>query len=154
MNPKNVWGIILIVLGVLFILNGIIDFQEISVVENEISLLNKTYIRFFGKSNLNLLEDGLNHSHALLQNAKVKCTLSILLGIAGAFFGTLMLKGRGSSRPSKIEQHVTSYNNDPLQSMINDKFSMQNQKDKSENDNLRWMHPDMRKDCNKKSFKF
>lgn len=150
MNPKNVWGIILIILGILFIFSGLNEFRTISLVENEISLLNKTAISFLGKSYSNLF--GMDNSKELLRNEKIKCVLSVLLGIAGAFFGTLMLN---RNAVPKANQLINGNNHDDSWKLSdNEKFKTESDEAKTKDDNTKWMHPDMREHHNKSSFKF
>ena len=58
MNAKKVWGIILIIVGVLFILGGASKYYDTLVIEKSLSTLDQMTNQMIGKSNADLF--GLN----------------------------------------------------------------------------------------------
>ena len=101
MNPKKVWSIILIVLGVLFILGGINNYHDASLFGKEIESMDKMVKKYGGKVATELYN--ADQYRGLAQREKFKSVLLILLGIAGAISGTWMLK---NSEPIRV---VVSY---------------------------------------------
>jgi hypothetical protein len=89
-NAKKVWGIILIVLGVIFFLSGIVGFYETSFYGNEIEIMNRMIKRHGGKIGNQFLNS--ERYEEVVQMTKVINIIMSLLGIAGAVSGTLMLK--------------------------------------------------------------
>ena len=101
MNPKKVWSIILIVLGVLFILGGINGCYEASFYGNEIESSGKLIQKYGGKLGSELFD--VEYYRGVILKEKIKCVLFLLLGVAGALSGTWMLK---NSEPIRV---VVSY---------------------------------------------
>ena len=102
MNPKKVWSIILIVLGVLFILGGINGCYEASFYGNEIESSGKLIQKYGGKLGSELFD--VEYYRGVILKEKIKCVLFLLLGVAGAIGGTLMLKKSDSYIP--IDENV------------------------------------------------
>lgn len=184
MNAKKVWGIILIIVGVLFILGGASKYYDTLVIEKSLSTLDQMTNQMIGKSNADLF--GLNKYVAanqrmtseLFNDLKIRYVLFILLGIFCSINGTFLLN---NASPLKTKHPTDDYSNgytettpsvfcedtetnEPkddskwMPSTINPKasveiktnvktasvFNLKTGKDESEDDNPRWMHPDMR----------
>jgi hypothetical protein len=90
MNPKMVWSIVLIVLGVLFILGGVNGCYETSIFGKEIESSGKLINKYGGKIGREIFD--VEHYRGLILKEKIKYFLFLLLGVAGAVSGTLMLK--------------------------------------------------------------
>ncbi|MDD5760054.1 MAG: hypothetical protein PHI06_13345 [Desulfobulbaceae bacterium] len=103
MTPKKVWGIILIILGLLAIFKGASDIQQ---VEDFNTMMN-----FLGVGQVlsgNQLP-GLN-----LEEVKRDASLGISLGIGMAIIGTLMLKDTTTKKGKRIISDEVSLANEPI----------------------------------------
>ena len=96
MTPKKVWSVILIVVGVLLVFNGITGLAETAFYGNEIESMGKLVNKYGGSVG----SEFFNHeqSRQAIQNSKTASVISILLGICGAIWGTLMLKENKESQ--------------------------------------------------------
>ena len=152
MEPKKVWGVVLIVLGVFFVLGGIHRYSVANFYEKEISSLDKAmqsmdkeYLKTFGNSNANLFSAfyDKNENEKLFKNAKISCIFSVLLGIACSVFGTFLLKKTNTKIP--IEP-IVKKNFDELKLNLNvtEKNQTNSAEDKKKDDDTRWMPPEMR----------
>ncbi len=94
-NAKKVWGIILVVLGVIFFLSGIVGYYEASFYGNEIEIMNQMINKYGGKIINQFLS--AERYEEVIQRTKAIYIIMALLGIAGAVCGTLMLKDPQSS---------------------------------------------------------
>ncbi len=90
MDPKKVWSIIFIVLGVLFILGGIGGYHTSALYGNEIEPMGRMIKNYGGKYGGNVQNEffGLEQAQAIIRREKIGYIFMILLGIAGAIGGT------------------------------------------------------------------
>ena len=102
MNPKKVWAIVLVVLGVLFILAGINGCYEASFYGNEVESSGKLINKYGGKIGREFFN--VEYYRGVILKEKIKCIFILLLGVAGAIGGTLMLKKSDSYIP--IDENV------------------------------------------------
>ena len=102
MSPKKVWSIILIVLGVLFILSGINGYHETSFYGDEIESMGRMMKKYGGKVGNEFLN--VDQYQGMIRKEKFKYILILLLGVAGAIVGTVMLKESDPSRMAEDDE--------------------------------------------------
>lgn len=90
MNPKKVWGIILIVFGVLAVIGGISHYHDTTFFGNEIMSMNaavSSQLNKYGMGNL------ANTDYSgFIRREKYLSLMSVVVGIAFAVIGTFMIK--------------------------------------------------------------
>jgi hypothetical protein len=90
MNPKSVWGIIFIVLGVVAVIGGIGSYYQTTVAGNEILSVTETTFRIaarFGLGNLDTTD-----YRGLIVREQMFCIVSLVLGVLFCISGTLMIQ--------------------------------------------------------------
>ncbi len=111
MNPKKVWGIVLILLGVLFVLDGISGYHDTSFYGNEIESMGRMIKKYGGKVGNELYN--ADQYQDIIRKEKIKYIFILLLGVAGAIGGTLMLKD--SYTPKTIEYDEDQFETEPAE---------------------------------------
>lgn len=91
MTPKKVWGVIIIVLGILIFLSNVSSFNMSD------SLLND--IQYYSSKYGNNKSFDSNHYLKEIEQKKTSSSIGMLLGIAMAIGGTLLLKVKKASIP-------------------------------------------------------
>ena len=97
MTAKKVWGVIIIVLGVLCILGGARDYNDTLDLERGLYSIDQMTKQMIGKSNsarfgLNkYIDANQKMTGELLNDLRQRSILSILLGISLSIFGTYLL---------------------------------------------------------------
>ncbi len=89
MDPKKVWGVVLIVLGVLAILLGASNYHIFSMADEVFTAEQAMYQQLLGVKAKNL---GAYDAQGLLLREKGLCLISIVVGLLFSIFGTLMIK--------------------------------------------------------------
>ena len=97
MTPKKVWGLIIIVLGILCFLNGARMFAEVE----QIKLIEQQLSIFSGKNT----HAASNITQKITKNVQSKGVANVLIGIAMAIFGTLMLSD--NKKKQNLDYHKT-----------------------------------------------
>jgi hypothetical protein len=87
MAVKNVWGVILIVLGVVSFIGGFQQISEISQYD-QLMEISKRQLGTYQS----LLKDDINFYNAASRNAKFGGILKIIVGVAFALWGTWLLQ--------------------------------------------------------------
>ena len=90
MNAKQVWAVVFIVVGVLFVIKGIVGYSAVSFYGDEIesmNLLMKKHAGAFANEVFNI-----QHNRNVIRNSKAAHIMIIVLGIISAVLGTAMLK--------------------------------------------------------------
>ena len=87
MTPKKVWGVIIIVLGIMIIIGSSVSHSTNQSLVNEMISLNRIGLKLSGKNILNVKK--LNEQ---MQRENAMDIIAFLLGISMAVLGTFMLK--------------------------------------------------------------
>jgi hypothetical protein len=90
MSPKKVWGVILIVLGVLGVLGGANNYHELEVAGGLLIAADQTLSRNFGQYASGTL--GGFDAHGLIAREKWSSIGGVVVGILLAIIGTMMLR--------------------------------------------------------------
>ena len=90
MSPKKVWGVILIVLGVLGVLGGANNYHELAVAGDVLIAAEQTVTRNFGQYASGTLR-GFD-AHGIIAREKWSSIAGVLVGIMLAIIGTMMLR--------------------------------------------------------------
>ena len=90
MSPKKVWGVILIVLGVLGVLGGANNYHELEVAGDVLIAAEQSFSRNFGQLASGSL--GGFDAHGIIAREKWSSIAGVLVGIMLAIIGTLMLR--------------------------------------------------------------
>jgi uncharacterized protein YxeA len=86
MAAKNVWAVIIIVIGVFLVFHGMQRYGDADFVKNELKYMDKQITQAgFGK----VLNS--NREIKMMESEKSNCILILILGIATAIGGTLLL---------------------------------------------------------------
>ncbi len=92
MNPKRVWGIILIVVGVIAVIGGGGSYYQTTVFGNEILSMTETTFRLaarFGLGNLDTTD-----YRGLIVREQVLSIVTAVMGILFCIAGTLMIQDK------------------------------------------------------------
>lgn len=89
MDPKKVWGLILIVLGVSAVIVGASNYRDYSMAADAYAAGTAAYQRLLGvkATSLDIID-----VQGMLQREKGLSLMSIVVGLLFSIFGTLMLK--------------------------------------------------------------
>jgi ABC-type phosphate/phosphonate transport system permease subunit len=108
MTPKKVWGVILIVLGVLSIIGGFQNFYVADFAEKEIISINDQFSKISPKFSLKNF-DNTDYARKF-KETRLNALFGILFGILLSIIGTCMLKERKVkmvySEKKEVEQEV------------------------------------------------
>lgn len=107
MNPKHVWSVILIVIGVLFVISGITGFYSVSFYGQEIEYTDQLMKKHGGRIGNDFLNT--ERYHAVIQNSKLINIIQILLGILGSICGIILL----NDKPKIIEDDIDEFEISP-----------------------------------------
>jgi hypothetical protein len=90
MGPKKVWGIILIVLGVLAVIGGAANYRDLDLLGYSIHAFDASMAKTFGKYSTSALS-GVD-VHGIIYREKVLSIIGLLIGISLSVIGTMMIK--------------------------------------------------------------
>jgi hypothetical protein len=90
MSPKKVWGVILIVLGVLGVLGGTNNYHELEVAGDVLVAAEQSFSGNFGQYVSGTF--GGFDPHGLIEREKWSSIVGVLVGILLSIIGTLMLR--------------------------------------------------------------
>ena len=90
MTPKKFWGVILIVLGVMSVINASGALFVVDFFGNEIHAMNATMEKYGYKDTHNLLNTA--NGEEIISKSKALTVMSLLAGILMGFIGLLMLR--------------------------------------------------------------
>jgi len=90
MNAKQVWAIILIVVGVTFVIKGFFGYSAASFYGDEIESMNLLMKKHAGAFENEVFN--INHSRNIIRNSKAAQIVIIAIGILSAALGTSMLQ--------------------------------------------------------------
>ena len=111
MNPKNVWSIVLIVVGVGFVIGGVGGLFDATFYGNEIENMNHLIRKYTNSTVINDLIN-IEGSRNVIRNTKIYCIISMLIGIAGAVCGTLLLSDKPKTAEAEIDD-IEMEDNEP-----------------------------------------
>ncbi|MBC8438261.1 MAG: hypothetical protein H8D87_01050 [Deltaproteobacteria bacterium] len=133
MTPKKVWAVIIIVIGIYMIYIGATKCYEADFYGNEIKHMDKQLAQFGGSQ----FFDSKRYQN-LLENEKNNGVIGLLLGVAVAIGGTLLL------REKKKKYTPESYAFDTNTNKIDRSFELkETQPEPTAKDNSKWMPPEM-----------
>ena len=92
MTAKNVWGVIMIVLGIFMIINGATKCHEADFCGNEIQLLDRQLSKYVGDEIFNA-----KRYVEIFKQEKTYGIIGAFMGIAMAIGGTYLLRGKKDS---------------------------------------------------------
>jgi drug/metabolite transporter (DMT)-like permease len=110
MSPKKVWGVILIVLGVLAVLGGANNYHELEVAGDVLIATEQSLARNFGQFASGTL--GGFDAHGLIQREKMSSIAGMLVGILLSIIGTMMLR---STTPQIVYVYDREDEREPLE---------------------------------------
>ena len=90
MNPKKVWSIILIVLGVFAVIGGASSYQKLEVLGNSMVVFDASVVKTPDQSTTGAF--GSSQVQGSLYREKVLSIIGLLIGISLSAIGTLMIK--------------------------------------------------------------
>jgi len=90
MSPKKVWGVILIVLGLLSVIGGTNNYHELEVAGYVLIAAEQSFARDFGQHALGTV--GGFDAHGLIEREKWSSIAGVLVGVMLAIVGTMMLR--------------------------------------------------------------
>jgi len=88
-DPKKVWSVILIVLGVLAVIGGVSNYRAYSMAADAYAAEHAVYQQILGVKTTSL---DIIDVPGMLQREKGLSLMSIVVGLLLSIFGTLMLK--------------------------------------------------------------
>jgi len=148
MEPKKVWSVIIIVLGVSIVIGGFQGLyfayfceREIASYDNQAEYFDKTFHRNYGESSstyLNLYKILTSDMDRSFSTEKIICFFSMLIGAVCSIVGTLLLK-------KKVKPNNPDHNDKQFNFNIAEVKQDNSKKDKIKDDDTRWMPPEMRK---------
>lgn len=89
MDPKKVWGVVLVVLGVLAVIGGASNYRDYSMAADAYAAGTAAYQRLLGVKTTSL---DIIDVPGMLQREKGLSLMGIVVGLLLSIFGTLMLK--------------------------------------------------------------
>lgn len=139
MNAKSVWGVVLILLGVFFVLSSLTTLGEIQFFEDEITPSINSLSKLFGNSAYQFNRDINGYMNDELTKAKAGCFFRMILGILLSVIGTWMLKTNPLKKLNFDEEIDYS-------ELTERKWRLDSnsEKENAPDDDTRWMPPEMR----------
>ena len=108
MTPKKVWGVIIIVLGILCFLNAAMICAEFESNTKTFKMLDQQLSIFDGKNT----HTASNTYKKIAENEQSRGVTNSLFGIAMAIIGTLMLRGKKKKRILKDHKTNSTHSNE------------------------------------------
>ena len=148
MNPRNVWGMIIIILGVLSVLGAMNGFYELYVFEQDTVAMSKMVESspFASPEIATAFGIDTDNVKKSFNQERIKCFAALLLGILLSVVGTLMLKKKVDEIPNQLDIDYES-----------EDFTFDEAISETNEDDTRWMPPEMREGLRRtknSSFKF
>ena len=100
MSAKQVWGVIIIVLGIIVVINCVSTIYTADFYGNEIRTTGLLIEKHGGKKFFNT-----NHYMQLVAQEKQIAVIGIIVGILMAVVGTLMLKKKSDYKETKYNDY-------------------------------------------------
>lgn len=104
MNPKRVWGIVLIVLGVIAVLQGLNSYHGMKVADSGVRSMDAAISNFESTFGVKIPDN--THYEALSRREKWLSLMTVLLGISLSIIGTYMIKENQPTRSIDLWEDV------------------------------------------------
>jgi len=109
MTPKKVWGVIIIVCGIIVIDRGFSTYYLADFLQTELHLWNQELIRSLGRE----YSVDLNRYDNMADWAKFRAVMGIFIGIGMAIGGTFMLRDVKQAAPKPFAKEQPRHNQEP-----------------------------------------